>query len=326
MEQVWKSRYSAPKEFIWKGREGEAGHSRLYQKVQCINLLHDKLVESEGPAFAFLGFSSDEGVRRNQGRTGAMEGPEALRKALASHPLHLSKPCSFYDFGDINCHDGNLEDSQRALGMITEHLHLLNIKPIILGGGHEVSWGHYQGILSAFEETSCGIINFDAHFDLRPLVEGQGSSGTPFFQISQALKEEKKAFNYLCLGIQRQGNTKELFSTAKELSVDYIVAEEIHQNHQLLCRQAIDKIIKKTDKIYLTVCLDVFGTSFAPGVSAPQVQGLTPWQVTPLIEYLVSSGKVVSFDLAELCPRLDHDDMTARLGASLISAYFHASI
>lgn len=327
MEQDWKNRYTAPKKTVWKGRGGEAENSRLFSLVQCVDLLEEKLVESEGHAFGFLGFASDEGVSRNQGRCGAVKGPEALRKALASQPLHLTKPCSFFDFGDINCRDGNLEDAQRSLGMIIEHIHLLNIKPIILGGGHEVSWGHYQGILSAFEEHNCGIVNFDAHFDLRSVAEdGKGSSGTPFFQIAQQLSEEGKPFNYLCMGIQKQSNTRELFDTAKQLSVQYVMAEEIHNNHHLICRQAIDKILKKTDKIYLTICLDAFGACFAPGVSAPQAQGLTPWQVSPLIEYLVSSGKVVSFDVAEMCPRLDQDGMTARLGASLISTYFHSSV
>ncbi|MFT4552374.1 MAG: formiminoglutamase [Chlamydiales bacterium] len=327
MEQDWKNRYTPPENSIWKGREGEAENSRLFSLVQCVDLLAEKLVECDGYAFGFLGFSCDEGVRRNQGRCGADEGPAALREALASQPLHLTKPCSFFDFGDITCTDGNLEDAQRSLGMIIEHIHLLKIKPIILGGGHEISWGHYQGILSAFEETNCGIVNFDAHFDLRPPIEdGKGSSGTPFFQIAQQLSEEEMPFNYLCMGIQKQSNTAELFQTAQDLSVQYVTAEEIHNNHHLICRQAIDKIVKKSDNIYLTICLDAFASCFAPGVSAPQAQGLTPWQVSPLIEYLVSSGKVVSFDVAEMCPRLDQDKMTARLAASLISTYFHAAV
>ena len=55
--------------------------------------------------------------------------------------------------------------------------------PIIFGGGHETAYGHYLGVRKYIgEDASLGIINIDAHFDLRPYDE-QPSSGTMFKQI-----------------------------------------------------------------------------------------------------------------------------------------------
>ena len=57
---------------------------------------------------------------------------------------------------------------------------------IVIGGGHETAWGHFQGL--AHPNKDIAILNFDAHFDLRPLINGQlGSSGTPFRQIHNFL-------------------------------------------------------------------------------------------------------------------------------------------
>lgn len=60
-----------------------------------------------------------------------------------------------------------------------------------LGGGHEIGWASYQGLMMHLEKQekgkdriNVGIINFDAHFDLR-LPEVGPSSGTPFWQASE---------------------------------------------------------------------------------------------------------------------------------------------
>ena len=129
-------------------------------------------------------------------------------------------------------------------------------------------------------------------------------------------------FDYLCIGIQEGGNTSSLFNEAKELDVSYITAETIHQNLNDY-EVVIDDFIQHHTAIYVTVCLDVFSQAHAPGVSAPQVLGLFPWQLIPLLKKIVLSRKVVGFDIAELSPPLDCDNMTATLAANLVSNYIH---
>ena len=134
-------------------------------------------------AFAILGFKSDEGVRRNKGRVGAYDGPDAFRRKLGGLAFHKNKTTQLYDFGNICVKDGDLEKGQKALGELSALLRAKGFFVFIIGGGHEIAWGHYQGIASSEHRDKLRIINFDAHFDLRALEKpGKGSSGTPFFK------------------------------------------------------------------------------------------------------------------------------------------------
>lgn len=76
-------------------------------------------------------------------------------------------------------------------------------------------------------------------------------------------------------------------------------------------------MITKKRAIYLTIDLDVFSSSYAPGVSAPQPLGLFPWHVIPILKKLTQTGKIVAFDICELNPRHDLEELTAKLSALL---------
>jgi formiminoglutamase len=169
-----------------------------------------------------------------------------------------------------------------------------------------------------------GIINFDAHFDMRPLLPGnQGSSGTPFLQIAQAHAQNKRRFDYNCIGIQPSGNMQALFDTAKQYDVNVITAEQLYKKDEESSLKWLDDILKRNDMAYLSLCLDVFATPYAPGVSAPQILGLTPWQVLPLVKHLAASGKIIAYDVAEFSPQYDIDHRTAKLAAAFIHAFIH---
>ena len=81
---------------------------------------------------------------------------------------------------------------------------------------------------------------------------------------------------------------------------------------------SIDKFTRKLDSVYVTICSDVFSSSYAPGVSAPQPLGLDPEVVIIILKHILQTGKVVSFDIAEVSPRYDKDNATASLAAVLI--------
>jgi formiminoglutamase len=319
----WTTHYLPPDPNLWQGRADTPPASCFFQITQMLNLLEDKKIPLSQPTFALLGFRCDEGVRRNLGRIGASEGPTALRQALAKLPVQLSN-FNFYDAGNISCLTGDLEESQAALGEAVALLLKKGIKPIVIGGGHELAWGHYQGIASAHPEKDLGIINFDAHFDMRPLLPNQqGSSGTPFLQIALAHEKNQKKFDYNCIGVQHSGNINHLFETAKKYNTKIILADELHQGQLEKTVDFIDRVIDSNDMVYLSLCLDVFSAAYAPGVSAIQALGLMPWHVIPLVRQLAASGKVVSYDIAELAPRYDFDQCTAKLAANLVYEIVH---
>ena len=308
------SNYEPTDQSLWTGRKDTLPGERFFQHVQCIDIRSQGIGKQQQSAL--LGFSCDEGIRRNEGRLGAKAGPNKLREQLAKLACHTSQ--SFLDIGTIVCHDNQLELAQQQFATLISHCHQQGLKTIAFGGGHEIAWGHFSGLASHYPKL--GIINFDAHFDIRSLPDGKnGTSGTPFWQIKQHCEQMQRPFDYCCLGIQSIANAKSLFERAKDWHIDYLTAEQMHQESFAWQTAYLDQFMQHHDSLYLTLCLDVFAECFAPGVSAPQATGLSPSQVLPLLKYIAQTGKVVSIDIAELSPPLDQEQKTSRLAAVIIA-------
>ena len=98
-----------------------------------------------------------------------------------------------------------------------------------LGGGHEIAWASYQGIAQALQDDArlarLGIVNFDAHFDLRkPEVAGPGTSGTPFLQIAEARAAAATCRSSTCASASAKRPTPAPCSSARDAwARDYVL-------------------------------------------------------------------------------------------------------
>ncbi|MFC0179326.1 formimidoylglutamase [Thorsellia kenyensis] len=369
--------------FNWTGRSDGDGilHRRWHNIVKTRELnqlqlitqneedssshLSNRKVKSK---MALLGLRTDEGVNRNQGRLGAVEGPLLIRKKLANIAVH--DDYCITDFGDHICETNQLEHFQEEQIKIVTNLLLKKYHPILLGGGHEIAFGNALGlagylikdinsnsgnqmdakksslsytspdrnmyenddffqrcqnilqgnlepISQQFSEIKIGIINIDAHFDLRE--DDRSTSGTPFLQIASVFQALGIPFHYCCLGINVNSNTAKLFETAKQLAVTVIKDEELSPNSFLDRKDLLVDFIKNVDHIYLSIDLDVFSSMQAPGVSAPSAKGISLEMVEILLSLIYQSKKVRLVDIAELNPHYDIDDRTAQLAAYLVT-------
>jgi formiminoglutamase len=266
---------------------------------------------------AILGFASDEGVRRNFGRVGAAQGPAAIRRILERLPVH--HPVEIYEAGDVTCTDGDLAGAQERLAEAIAVLLGRDIRPVILGGGHEVAYGSFLGLAkrlgSELARTKILIVNLDAHFDLR--LAPVPNSGTPFRQIAEFCSAHGASFNYLCFGISELSNTAALFNRARQLGVEYWRDEEMRHSDSAKLRTVLADKLMAVDKVYLSIDLDVLPAATAPGVSAPAARGVALEIIEDLVAEIISSGKLALADIAELNPTLDRDDQTARVAARL---------
>jgi formiminoglutamase len=306
--------YSPPQSTLWTGRPDADRQEYVYQVIQMLNL-YDKHLSSLPQSFALLGFCSDIGIKRNYGRTGAQLGPNAFREAFAKTPVHHS--LSIFDSGNVVPKDQNLEEAQHFLANFVQKLLSLNCFPIVIGGGHETAYGHFLGLQEFYHDEPIAILNFDAHFDLREST--QSSSGTPFRQIHQYLKQKNLPFNYYCAGIQPFSNCRSLLDYASNNHVQYLLAEQIHHHpHDL---SFIENIIQQHQRIYVSLCLDVFHCSIAPGVSAPQALGIHFNYVLDALKLLKASQKVIALDIVELSPPHDFQSQTAKLASALLSHF-----
>lgn len=306
--------YQPPDAMLWQGRKDSLPGERFFQQTGM--LLPENISRLDKKHAIILGFGSDAGILRNLGRPGARLGPDKLKTQLAKLPFYSQLPC--LDLGNVLCEGDALEQAQSTFAACIDQCHRARQLTLGFGGGHEIAWAHFQGLASHY--PNLGIINVDAHFDLRPWVSGQAAtSGTPFSQMAAFYEERNQDFHYCCLGIQRHGNTPLLFERAEALQASYLTAETMHERSLSSQIAFLDAFLDRHEHIYLSICMDVFAASLAPGVSAPQPLGLFPWQLLPLLKYLVQSGKVVGMDIAELSPPLDEGDKTANLAAMLVA-------
>ena len=301
--------------FEWTGRfDGEEeSYHRIFQRVKA-----ESDYETINPNdFVLHGFAVDEGVKRNKGRVGAEEAPNIIRKNMSNFPV-INSGFSLRDFGNIKCENNDLESTQSLLAEKVSKVLSKQGKSVVLGGGHEVTFAHYSGIKKAFPNQKIGIINFDAHFDNREPENGLASSGTGFWQIAQTGE-----IHSLHIGIQKNSNTRKLFEIADDFEMKYILADEIYSENMPNLMFTINSFLQDADVVYVTICMDVFNASIAPGVSASAYNGIfADRNFMQIYRHILNSKKIKALDVAEVNPIYDIQERTARLASSLVNEWF----
>lgn len=279
--------------------------------VRLGHLLADTDLDVTDASAALVGFPVDEGVARNGGRPGAAEAPAQLRDWLYGMTPDARRHQAFVDLlrrtrdlGNVGESD-SLEDRQEVLGSTLASPLRHGVFPIVLGGGHETAYGHFLGYVQADQEVM--ILNWDAHPDVRPLVDGRPHSGSSF---RQALEHPA--------GLCRHYTVAGLLphSTAPA-HIQFIDAHDgRHLWNENLSRQTVEAIYESTTApTMVTFDLDAVDQAQAPGVSAPAVGGIEQDLWLYAAYQAGRCPQVTSVDVVELNPRMDVDDRTARLAA-----------
>jgi formiminoglutamase len=305
----------------WTGRfDGDGSeHRRWWQAVSPYSPSaqpghHEPAAQAARPA-VLLGFNSDAGVRRNKGRPGAAAGPQAIRSALAPLAFHLDR--QVFDAGDVTVEGDALEAGQARAGLAVSAMLDAGNLTVLLGGGHETAYASYLGLAhssSVLSGKRLGVLNLDAHFDLRD--EPVASSGTPFLQMAHAEAAAGRELKYAVVGISEPNNTRALFRTAERLGVDYLLDEDCTAE---AAGAFVAKFLAEVDVLYLTIDLDVLPAAVAPGVSAPASYGVPLPVINGVCRQVAASGKLLHADVAELNPAFDVDSRTARVAARLVN-------
>lgn len=265
-----------------------------------------------------IGFPQDEGVHRNGGRVGASEGPNRIRHFLyrlvpwdAVNDVDLGEQ-RLLDLGNIRC-TSNLEASQDALGQVVAAVLQAGAVPIILGGGHETAFGHYLGYAKA--NIDVGVINVDAHLDVRPLIDGKGHSGSPFRQMLEHADKPLPGLRYTCLGAEPAAVARSHWLYAREQGSVIHWADDVRGK---LDEQFINEVVRLDRagcKVMVTLDADVVQASDVPATSAPNPAGFPGRKLLALARRSGQASAVASFDLVEISPPLDSDDRSSRWAA-----------
>jgi agmatinase len=236
-------------------------------------------------------------------KPGARFAPNAIREAswnlesysqFFSFDLSLAKVC---DAGNILC-DGNFLDIGKR---IDEFLVKVKGIPIALGGEHSIS------ILTTRRFRKSCFVVFDAHFDLRDEFDGNR-----FNHACTSRRVFEEGFEVVILGVR--SGCKEEREFADKNGIVYRFSWNIEKPLDLL------EILGVYDRIYLSIDMDVFDPSFAPGVSTPEPFGIDPRIILPIFSEIAK--KVVAMDIVEVVP--DENKITQTLAAKLIFEFISA--
>lgn len=265
----------------------------------------------DGARVALVGFPSDEGVRRNGGRIGAVAGAAAIRAALYTLTPDARNAEAFVDLldrtvdlGDVPV-TGDLERDQEALGAVVAELLARGIVPILLGGGHETTYGHALGLVEA--GMPFHLLNWDAHADVRPLTDdGLGHSGSPFRQALEHLSG--LAQSYTLAGAVR-GRVAAAHAAFVQAHGQMVWLDDLDEAR-------IDRIADAIQpKTLVSFDLDLVDAGAMPAVSAPGAGGLSPRLWLRAAEACARNPHAASFDVVELNPAFDRDGIGAALAA-----------
>lgn len=260
--------------------------------------------------------------------SGAAGGPEAVRMAFRYNTTYSPdwdtdlQHLRVRDLGDIG---GHLTDVAAAHRNIEEAVAAAlraggPFVPVIVGGDHSITAPAVRGFCAANPGKKVGIINFDAHFDVRNFEHGP-HNGTPFRQIIEG-EIPVEGRNVVEIGIHGFMNSSRYYQWTLDHGMTIISGRQVQQRGMEDCvREALTKAGDGTDLIYVSVDIDCLAYAWTIGTSAASPEGLSPWQ---LLEGVFACGldpKVAALDLVEIDPSRDVRDLTARSGCSVILTF-----
>jgi formiminoglutamase len=266
---------------------------------------------NENTLVEIVGFPSDQGVVINGGRPGASKAPKLIFEQLQKmtpHALWYDKHTLLLSGTSglkiVDC-TGTVKEDQKNLGASVANSLTSNTIPVIIGGGHETSFGHFLGYTKA--NMPVHIVNIDAHTDVRPLKEERAHSGSPFKQALEHPHGLCKSYNVFGLN-------------PASVSLEHLNYVKFHGVAQFEKEISLKNILNwfdehRNENVMITMDMDAVRHADAPGVSAPNASGISKalW-----LELAFEFGKqrcVTSFDLCEVNPDYDRDGQTIKLAA-----------
>ena len=267
--------------------------------------------------FTLVGYPDDDGIRIGGGRAGAAEAPKVIRQFLykMTPSVHSEKKLKLFDFGDLHTHADLPTRHQDALEIAT-FLHTKNARTLSFGGGHDYGYSDVAGFLKTYMGTNVKpvVINFDAHLDVRPTLNGL-SSGTPFFRV---LNEFKGQFDFIEIGLQPQCNSKKHWDWALKNGAHIFDLKTINTSGlDSLWDSPVFKTLTPATPMFISFDIDALAANEAGGCSQAWVTGL---HTQPCLDFLSSIYKKTNtrgLGVYEVSPPLDRDSQTSKTAALL---------
>lgn len=267
--------------------------------------------------FAVLGAPFDFGT---QWRAGARFGPRGIREASTlfsfghagaydhEDDVTYLDGVRIVDIGDADIVHTDTETSHANIEAGVRAILAAGAVPVVLGGDHSIN----IPCIRAFAGRQIHIVQIDAHLDFVDVRHGvRHGHGNPMRRAA----EQDHVTGLSQLGIRNVSSTaKEGYAAARAMGSDIL---SVRQVRKLGVEAVLARIPKGVD-YYLTIDIDGFDPSIAPGTGTPSHGGFLYYEVLELIDGLTRRGRITGIDLVEVAPDYDQTGTTAILAAQIL--------
>lgn len=260
--------------------------------------------------------------------SGASQTPQAMREMLGTlttydieHDIDLAECLVARDAGDARVHVTDLARSRTGIrdavaGVLGRAGDALMV---VLGGDHSITAPSIESF-QAHVGGAVGLIQLDAHMDLRNLEDGGPSNGTPIRQLLTGGTLDGR--HIVQVGLHPFANARAYRDLARGAGITQFTAREVVTTPgDMLAQRALDIAGAGTAAVYVTLDMDVLAQAFAPGVPALAPGGMTPWQLLALMFALGHDPRVRALDIVEIDPTQDPRRETVRVAAHALMMF-----
>ncbi len=278
---------------------------------------------------AILGAPFDMGT---QYRAGARFGPRAVREASTlftfghagaydheDEAVYLGPEVSIADMGDADIIHTDTEGSHRNIETGVRAALEAGALPVVIGGDHSVN---IPAVRAFAGRGPIHILQIDAHLDFVDVRHGvRHGHGNPMRRAA----EQPHVTGITALGIRNVSSTaREGYAAARAMGDDVL---SVRQVRRLGVDGVMDRIPRGA-RLYITIDIDGFCPSIAPGTGTPSHGGFLYYEVLEILQAAARAHDVAGIDLVEVAPDYDPTGSTAILAAqvllNLLGFVFHA--
>jgi agmatinase len=290
------------------------GHCTFGKRPPCLDW------DSLDADVAVLGVPFDMGT---QYRSGARFGPRAIREASTlfsfghggaydheDDAVYLPMDeVRIVDVGDADIIHTDTAASHRNAEAAIRRILARGALPVVLGGDHAVN---IPCIRAFSEQPPIHLVQIDAHLDFVDVRHGvREGHGNPMRRAA----EQPHVTGLTQLGIRNVSSTaREGYEDARRRGA---MIRSVRQFRRLGTAGVLE-LIPAGVRYYVTIDIDAFDPSIAPGTGTPSHGGFLYWEVLEFLQGLAIRGDVVGIDLVEVAPAYDPAGITAILAAQIL--------
>jgi agmatinase len=259
-------------------------------------------------------------------RPGASHGPRAIRDASShfafgggyhyDYDVTLSDHLALVDCGDVDGIPGNAAKTFELAEDALAEIHAAGCFPVLIGGDHATTIPGARAFARTLDGRM-GFIMFDTHLDTADEIGGEALSHCcPAHRVLDLPNVE--GHNVAIIGVHGAANPRSEVDVAEQYGVQVFSVRDIDQlGIDEVARRALKAASAGTEKVYLSVDIDVLDGGYAWGTCGPEIGGMTGRELVRALE-LIGDGPLGALDCVEVAPMFDPSGNTARIAARVV--------